>query len=368
MGSSGLMAIDLGCRGAVVGLSLLIAGVLLRDRGGSTVSRLSAALVVAAAASAICSAPGFPWPWQYWSLFLLALSCGGSVIFWLWARATFDDDFVLRPWHGVLWATIVGLQLFVSGWSVKWPASGQAIDRILPFVYLGFALLGAAQTLATWRPDLVARRLRLRPVVLIGVSTYIAANVFESLWPGPVASGSSVWSVANAFGLWVLLSLSAWSQFQAAGTQQASAVIPTRGDVPGDIRSIAPEDKPPAIDRDLLRRLEQMMTVERAYRREGLTIGSLSAELGVPEYRLRQLINEGLGHRNFNAFLNHYRIEEARTALADPEQKEVPVLTIAMDTGFQSVGPFNRAFRAATDLTPTEFRRLALAKNGSQPA
>jgi AraC-like DNA-binding protein len=79
----------------------------------------------------------------------------------------------------------------------------------------------------------------------------------------------------------------------------------------------------------------------------------------VPEYRLRQLINEGLGHRNFNAFLNRYRIEDAKAALADPEQREVPVLTIAMDAGFQSVGPFNRAFRAATDLTPTEFRRLA---------
>jgi AraC-like DNA-binding protein len=115
----------------------------------------------------------------------------------------------------------------------------------------------------------------------------------------------------------------------------------------------------------LLRRLAQLMVVERAYRREGLTIGVLSAELGVPEYRLRQLINEGLGHRNFNAFLNRYRIEEVKAALADPEQREVPVLTIAMDAGFQSLGPFNRAFRAATDLTPTEFRRLAMAKNAS---
>ena len=109
------------------------------------------------------------------------------------------------------------------------------------------------------------------------------------------------------------------------------------------------------------------MVVDRAYRREGLTIGLLSAELGVPEYRLRQLINEGLGHRNFNAFLNRYRIQEAKAALADPEQKEVPVLTIAMDTGFQSIGPFNRAFKSATDLTPTEFRRLALAKNALMP-
>jgi AraC-like DNA-binding protein len=44
--------------------------------------------------------------------------------------------------------------------------------------------------------------------------------------------------------------------------------------------------------------------------------------------------------------------------LADPAQAEVPVITIAMDTGFQSLGPFNRAFKAVTGVTPTEYRRL----------
>jgi AraC-like DNA-binding protein len=324
VGFGGLMAIDLGCRGAVVGLSLLIAGVLLRDRGDSTAARLSAALVVAAAASAICAAPGFPRPWQTWSLVLLALSCGGTVVFWLWARATFDDDFVLRPWHGALWALIVGMQLFTAGWAATWPALAHPIDRVLPFIYLGLALLAAAQTLTTWRADLVTRRLRLRPVVLIGASAYIAAGVLQSLWPGSIASDSSVWSAANAFGLFLLMGLSGWGLFEATGPQQASVLLPTAGKIRRDV--------------------------------------------GVPEYRLRQLINEGLGHRNFNAFLNSYRIEEAKAALADPGQEQVPVLTIAMDTGFQSIGPFNRAFKAATDLTPTEFRRLALAKNARQPA
>ena len=109
------------------------------------------------------------------------------------------------------------------------------------------------------------------------------------------------------------------------------------------------------------------MIVERAYRQEGLTIGSLAARMSLPEYRLRQIINEGLGHRNFNAFLNRYRIDEAKAALADSSQQDVPVLTIAMDAGFQSLGPFNRAFKADTGLTPTEFRRLALAKARSKP-
>ena len=75
----------------------------------------------------------------------------------------------------------------------------------------------------------------------------------------------------------------------------------------------------------------------------------------MPEYRLRRLINGQLGYRNFNAFLNGYRIEEARAALADPSQAEVPVTTIALDAGFQSIGPFNRAFKVSTGVTPTEY-------------
>jgi AraC-like DNA-binding protein len=51
------------------------------------------------------------------------------------------------------------------------------------------------------------------------------------------------------------------------------------------------------------------------------------------------VINEGLDHRNFNAFLNRYRIDEAKAALSDPSQQDVQVLTIAMDAGFQSIGP-----------------------------
>jgi AraC-like DNA-binding protein len=104
------------------------------------------------------------------------------------------------------------------------------------------------------------------------------------------------------------------------------------------------------------------MKDNRAYRNEALSIGVLAGRLGLPEYRLRRLINQRLGYRNFNAFLNFYRLEEAMAALADTSQAEVPILTIALDAGFQSIGPFNRAFRASTGMTPTEFRREKLGR------
>jgi AraC-like DNA-binding protein len=55
---------------------------------------------------------------------------------------------------------------------------------------------------------------------------------------------------------------------------------------------------------------------------------------------------------------------DAKQALADPAQRDVPILTIALDAGFQSLSPFNRAFKADTSMTPTEFRRRAEGAGG----
>jgi AraC-like DNA-binding protein len=101
------------------------------------------------------------------------------------------------------------------------------------------------------------------------------------------------------------------------------------------------------------------MEEEKVYRREGFGVSALVAALDVPEYRVRRLINQRLGHRNFSSFVNGYRLAEATAALADPAQADVPILTIALDTGFQSIGPFNRAFKAHTGMTPTAYRKQA---------
>ncbi len=108
--------------------------------------------------------------------------------------------------------------------------------------------------------------------------------------------------------------------------------------------------------------LEQTMT-EGFWRTEGLTIATLAARLDTPEHRLRALINRRLGYRNFSAFLNMHRIAEAKAILADRDRVDLPVLTIAMDLGYNSLPTFNRAFRELTGQTPTDFRRVAIGQN-----
>lgn len=364
MNSAGFISLDDGCRGAAAGLLLMLAAVLLRHRPAA---RLGAVLAGAGAANAIVAAPDFPTEWQWWTLPLIALSSSGSIVFWLWARAAFDDDFTFRRWHRGLWAALVGLKLAVSCGAIT-GAAASTMDRALTFANLGLVALAVGQTLATWRMDMVAGRRRLRLAVLIGNFAYVAIDIATSFSSVAIlTSASPAGNLARALGLCLLAALVGCGMFRLAATEHALAPAPAGASA--DRGSIAPNenDNRSEIEPALLSRLDRLMTVERAYRREGLTIGSLAALMNLPEYRLRQIINEGLGHRNFNAFLNRYRIDEAKTALADAGQKDVPILTIAMDAGFQSLGPFNRAFKADTGQTPTEFRRLAHARAPSKP-
>lgn len=103
------------------------------------------------------------------------------------------------------------------------------------------------------------------------------------------------------------------------------------------------------------------------WRREGLTIGQLAETLDVPEHRLRTTINRDLGHRNYSTFVNGYRIEAAMRALSDPDREATTILEIAYETGFASLGPFNRAFRARTGQSPREFRAAHLPAAPARP-
>jgi AraC-like DNA-binding protein len=125
---------------------------------------------------------------------------------------------------------------------------------------------------------------------------------------------------------------------------------------------IAAVDVPPAIalsrlEQSVLDRLNRRFVAERLYAREALTITELANLLGTQEHVLRRVINQGLGFRNFSDFLHTHRLKEAAERLGDPQLRRIPVLTIALEAGYGSIGPFNRTFKERFGVTPTEYRR-----------
>ena len=100
------------------------------------------------------------------------------------------------------------------------------------------------------------------------------------------------------------------------------------------------------------------MTTERLYKNRELRIAALADELNLKEYQLRKKINQGLGYRNFNQFVNHFRINEAKDRLL--VEPDLPVLSIAIDVGFNSISSFNSAFLSQCGTSPTAYRQDAL--------
>ena len=118
---------------------------------------------------------------------------------------------------------------------------------------------------------------------------------------------------------------------------------------------------PPALDRKaaLRERLLGLMGTGRAYAQEGLSLAQLAQQADATPAQLREAINLHLGYRNFNDFLHQYRIDEAAQRLL---RQDLPILSIALDVGYGSIGPFNRAFKQIKGVTPSEFRAQALPK------
>ena len=345
-----LSFVDWALRGGTCALVVLIAAALLRDHGGLIAARLAALFAVGTGTYAITSAAGFSAHLGLWTVPLLALSAGNNVVFWALSSALFDDEFRLRWWHAALWFVLVvagTAACFLSLWLL---GLGLTLSSFV------FAVLAMAQALTTWRADLVEGRRRLRLFVVGASSLYIGLTAVAQL-AGVQRSAPESASLTGAAGLLAIAGAVAWSLLRVGGAQTlfAPAAAPSQPDEEAAVPT-------PPVDRGLVAALERLMTSERAYRQDGLTIGGLAQQLGLAEYRLRRLINQALGYRNFNSFVNHYRIAEAKAALADPAQVEVPVLTIALDAGFSSLGPFNRAFKAETGMTPSEYRRQSSGK------
>lgn len=117
----------------------------------------------------------------------------------------------------------------------------------------------------------------------------------------------------------------------------------------------------PATEDPMMQTLLNKMVSERLYADHDLRVGTLAKIMKLPEYKLRQKINQELGYRNFNQFVNRYRIEEAGVKLR--EEARVPVLSIALDVGFRSISSFNTAFQEHFGVSPTKYRAEFLSNN-----
>lgn len=269
-------------------------------------------------------------------------TCGWS---WLLVRALFRRPAAERE----IWPLTLVLALVAAGAFLRFDGSDAAplprmIDNVETLTSSTLLLLATIEPLRGFGRQMSKAERRFRIIFAAGYATVLAVAVLwtdgspngsvAEQWQGSIKAGCAVLALVGImFAIWYR----------------------TRNPLPGPRKA---RRRVQVTDADGLgERLLHLMGDEAAYALPNLRIADVARRLGEAEYRVTQCITGALGFRNFNHMANHFRISEAKRRLSDPHLDHLPILTIALDCGFGSIGPFNRAFKVETDVTPTDFRK-----------
>lgn len=332
-------------RYGAISILLVICGLLLLSHRSTWSGRLGALAALCTAAYLGCSTGV-----QGWIMLVLLPACiANSVIVWMFGLSLFKDGF--RPgWsHWGLLGLILAMGLWRKGYEgaggiapfgLEW--SHQLIAIGMAFNLLWVAWSGRAD-------DLIENRRRFRGYFIVFATVMMVVVSVTELWLQQTRAPIFLQAL-QAFSVWAFAVVVLLQTARLAPEVLFSPIVKAKPGVSGLVSVV---DQIAARDLALL---TTWIEVRDGFFETGLTIRRFANVVGIPEHRLRRLINSNIGFRNFNDFLNHHRIEEAQKRLLDPARARLPILTIAMDLGYGSIGPFNRAFLDRVGQTPSRFR------------
>lgn len=273
-------------------------------------------------------------------------TCGFS---WLLARALFRPAYASRVWPFCVVAVLLLTRGVLHLKTAYWP-SATADEGFI-------ALLGTVHSLTSstalvlalieavdgWSGSLSKSERRFR---LAFVATYLSLFLTSLLWARPAATANVGTAINVACSMLALVMSAAAVMYRASHPLQASAPPKKRNSLDWKV-----EEEERSVAATIMRLLDE----SNVYRDPGAKVADLAKLAGEPEYKVTRAITGALGCANFNQLINRKRVDYAKRCLANPAC-HWSILAIAMDSGFGSIGPFNRAFKMETGVTASEFR------------
>lgn len=265
-----------------------------------------------------------------------AATCG---VAWLLARALFREERAITAVHLGVVLVIALVNLSPSG------AFGAMLGNLQNLLASTVIVLTLWEAVRGWAAA-PARGERLMRGAYVGV-TGLAVLVAVVWLGGPdVAPGlndavetTALLAVSLTAGLCLLYR----RRHPLAPAHGAAAGTPSQ-----PARPVDPET------RQLAARLDAMVQAEALYLNGDLKVADLARKLQVPDYKITRAITGALGAANFNQYINRFRIKFAQDLITEDPARSI--LIVAFDSGFASLGPFNRAFKMMTGQTPRAWR------------
>jgi AraC-like DNA-binding protein len=100
--------------------------------------------------------------------------------------------------------------------------------------------------------------------------------------------------------------------------------------------------------------LTNAMEHHKLYLNPDLDLSTLVTFIGSDQRTVSHVLNQRL-HKTFNAFVNHYRVEEVKRLMLDPKNRHLTLSGMALECGFNSQSTFQRVFKQSTALSPKAY-------------
>jgi len=291
------------------------------------------------------------------NFFLGRPTIAAPAVLWVIAHYLFVDE---RKISAYMWAVIIGYQVVrtVSYLFLDQSGTPGIVLSQLTFIVM---LILSVQVITTAyigrRHDLVEQRRRFRVPFSLGLGSILAAIVSLSMISVVISPErldvfmvyATMVSYLAVFVFTLVVNLATFKLVKESPLLMvASDALP--------MSNPSSEISKYKIDPEILAKITKAMEVDKLYTESKLTIGDLAARIDVQEYKLRRIINQGLGYRNFNQYLNQYRIDEASKRLVSSNESQLPISTIALDAGYASLSSFNKSFKEIKGVTPSAYR------------
>lgn len=102
--------------------------------------------------------------------------------------------------------------------------------------------------------------------------------------------------------------------------------------------------------------LVHFMNTSEVWKDPELSIKKLSELTNIQSHYITQILSENL-NKNFNTFVNEYRIEYAKELMMSKKYDSWSFLSISFESGFNSKATFNSFLKKQTGMTPSEFKK-----------
>ncbi len=341
-----MIVVDALLRFSAVGLMVFVSILCLRDmRRSPSLFYLLLANVCVTSHFLGFTPPVFELP-LYLRMVLRFLDVFQLYFLWLFALSLFQKDFRINAFYvlaGVVYSTPMLMERLVQFRYIDqlptwWALLVNGLNLLVVIHMMVVTIKGRADDLIESR-----RRSRIYVVLMLAFSaTSVVVLGYILLLNGWTQYQPTV----NVFSIWPAI---VWIGFWLTEVNEGQFTF--------DVQAHNPIDQLSARDQQLADQLQIEVRDKRCFLEPGLSIDSLAKKLGVSAYRLRQFINQTLGYSNFSSYINTFRIEAIKQALSDTSNEHIPILTLALNHGFNSLAPFNRAFKQAEGVTPSAYRK-----------